>query len=97
MTHSELERQIAELRVIADKLSGTEKTIKLGELARLEIQLKSMALTEIKAKLNTIQLTDVRDIKKKIADAKKANVSRKARANALNSIIKKIKSAIGID
>ncbi len=96
MTREELAAKIRALAEVATTLEEPDRSLKLGDIDQLEIELAAMALEETRARLERVQLPDVEQIDAKIAAARDATKSHLFRVDAFNAALGLLKTAAGI-
>ncbi len=96
MTSKELEAKIQELTEAAESLEEPEKSLTIADIKILGIEIKGLALRNLRQKLDQINLPDIREMDQKIAQAKSASQAQHSRVLSLNSVINTLKTALDI-
>lgn len=94
MTKEELLKKIAELESAAQRLDEPDKTFALSDVDQLKIQIEGLALSDLAAKMQAIQLPDLAEIDTQIAAAKKATAAQAAMVEAVSKGCQGIKFAM---
>jgi len=84
ITTEQLLVKIQELKEAAESMTEPDKTFALSDIDGLQIQLESMALSDIAAKLNAISLPEIKEMDEEIAKAKNAMAEHQKRVDAFN-------------
>ncbi|MEO9904030.1 MULTISPECIES: hypothetical protein [Alphaproteobacteria] len=96
MTRDELNQKIAALESAAGSLEEPDRTLTTVKINDLKNEIDGMSLSEIAAKMATINTPTIADMDKKIAAAKDATAAQSMRVDAINSVIGLIKKGVGL-
>ncbi len=96
MTKQEMKDRINELRAAAETLTGSDRSDAITEIATLKIQMRGMALGELRAKLDAISLPNLEELDQKIQQAKNAGHAQQMRVAAINQGLRIVRSLLGI-
>ncbi|MGR5159945.1 hypothetical protein [Vibrio owensii] len=96
MDKQALLKKISQLEQAAQQMDEPDKTFKLDDISQLKISIDRMAVSDIAEKMQSIELTSIKEIDSSIQLAKKATSSHIQRVSAFNIAYGIIKGAIGL-
>ena len=85
ITKEQLLRKVEELENAAKKMREPDKTFKLSEIDNLQIEIESMALSEIVSKLQAVSIPKIEEMDQEIAKANNAMETHQNRVQAFNA------------
>ena len=94
MTTDQLLIKIEELQEATESMTEPDRTFALADIAKLQIELQSMALADIEAKLNAVPLPQIEEMDKEIEKAKNAMIEHQKRVKAFGIAFQIIKKGL---